>query len=531
VNTLPRPRPLVVIILDGWGLSPLHEGNALAVAQTPTMNTFARYFPTASLAAAGVEVGLPWGEPGNSETGHRNIGAGQIQYQILALIDKAIQDGSFFSNDVLRGAFAHVTKNQSRLHVMGLVSTGGVHAHIHHLLALIEMAHREKLRAPLFVHAITDGRDTPAQSAPFFLAQVEKALGKYKAGKIATVTGRLHAMDRNQNWHRTEAVYQMLVGQQRQAGAPSAQYAIEQAYRQNFTDETIPPTVITHGGSPLASIRNNDALIFFNYRPDRARQLAQAFGQPDFSAFSRQPLDNFYFAGMAPYERSLPVPFAFDEIAVEYPLARVLSESGLKQLHIAETEKYAHITYYLNTGQEKPFAGEDHVLIRSSAPKNFADRPHMAAGDVTDHVLKAVASDSYDVYFVNYANADMAGHTGDFQAAIRACSFVDNCLRRLYEAVVPRGGALLVTADHGNAEQMINPKTHAKDTEHTTNSVPLHYVRTQLGRSTPRSDEEVAKALYSPIGVLADVAPTALEILQLRQPASMTGVSLLNSLQ
>jgi len=532
MNTLPKPRPLAVVILDGWGVSFSTQGNAIAEAETPTMDLLARYFPTATLAAASIEVGLPWGEVGNSETGHRNIGAGSVQYQVLPMIDKAIKDGSFFSNSILQGAIEHAQARGSALHIMGLLSNGGIHAHINHLEALLKMIAGAKIKNKVFIHVFTDGRDTEPQSAERFINELNRLIDTLGVGDIASVTGRFYAMDRNENWERTKATYEMLTGVSRQAGAPTALAAVQQSYAKLVFDENIAPTVLTRGGMPKAKISDGDAVVFFNFRPDRARQLTRAFVEEAFAGWPRQKLKDLYFATMAQYDKEIAAPFAFMEEVAENPLAKIIAEAGLKQLHIAETEKYAHVTYYLNVGHEELFTGEDRVLIKSSGVKNFADKPEMEAGIITDRVLQEVQAGKYDVYFVNFANPDMVGHTGDFEATKKACSFVDQNLGRIYEAVVRQGGgALLVTADHGNAEEMINSRTGKVTTDHSTNPVPLYYAHPRLARQTPRSDEEVQQIMSAPIGVLSDVAPTILEILNIPAHPDMTGVSLLGSLR
>lgn len=531
MNTIARPRPLVVIILDGWGISFVEKGNAIMAASTPTMDEIAHFYPTAAILAAGIEVGLPWGEVGNSETGHRNIGAGQVQYQALPQIDKAIEDRTFFDNPTLQQLVRHVQDNQSNLHIMGLVSPGGVHAHMNHLFALLELCAKAGLRENVYIHMFTDGRDTLPESALTYLTALEEVIGRYGVGKIASVTGRFHAMDRNENWERTEATYQMMIGGKRQTGAPTARQAIEQAYQQGLSDEVILPTPITRGGGPIAQIQDNDAAIFFNFRPDRARQLMYAFSQPDKVGFETKKFNNLFFVTMAKYDRDQAAPAAYEEKQGEYPLARIISEAGLTQMHIAETEKYAHVTYYLNVGHEKPFPGEKHVLIRSSGIKDFAKDPRMKAREITDRVLHEIEQGLYDIYFINYANPDMVGHTGNFKAGLEACSFVDECIGRLKEATSPIGGALLVLADHGNAEEMINPQTGEVETDHTSNPVPLYYVADSARRTTPKTEAELTGLLASPIGVLADVAPTVLEILNIEKLPDMTGISLLNSLQ
>ncbi len=525
-------RPLVVVILDGWGISFVPDGNAIMTAPTPVMDSFAQYYPCAAIYAGGIEVGLPWGEVGNSETGHRNIGAGQVQYQSLPLIDNTITNKTFFANPVLLQAIKHAADNNSQLHLMGLVSPGGVHSHLNHLFALLELCAKQRHRERVYIHMFTDGRDTQRQSALTYLQQTEEAIGRTSVGVVASVTGRFYAMDRNKNWERTQETYDMLTGGPRRAGAPSARQAIEQSYKQEVFDEMIVPTAVTHGGEPVAVVQDNDAVIFFNFRPDRARQLTQAFVQPDQVGFAptKRP-QNVYFATMSQFDTTIPAPAAFIEQRLDYPLARVIAEAGLKQLHIAETEKYAHVTYYLNVGNEQPFPGEEHVMVPSSAAQSFAEEPHMQAEGITDRLLQEVQAGKNDVYFVNYANADMVGHTGNFAAAQEACAYVDFSLGRLAEAVLPLGGALLVTADHGNAEEMINIETGENENDHSSNPVPLHFVCPALKRSTAKSASEINEIFSSPVGVLSDIAPTVLEILHLPQPSSMTGVSLLGSLR
>lgn len=531
MNTLPRPKPLIIVVLDGWGISLKGGGNAIEAAETPNMDMFTWYYPSASIVASGLEVGLPPGVAGNSETGHRNIGAGSVQYQIMAHIDQAIESGSFFNNDVLLAAVNHAVVNNSNLHLMGLVSPGGVHSHIKHLFALLQFLNEQNFRDRVFIHMFTDGRDTPPRSALVYLRQLQEMMGRFGVGKIASVTGRLYAMDRNENWERTQATFDMLTGGARPEGAPSAEIAISQAYARDLIDEKIPTTVITTGGAPIALIKDNDAVIFFNFRPDRARQLTASFVTPEAVGFGSKPPANLFFATLNKYDDKIPAPAAFSEQAAEYPLAKVLSEAGLKQLHIAETEKYAHITYYINVGHEKPFAGEVHDLVHSSKTKDWSLKPKMEAAVITSRLMDEIARGKYDVFFVNFANPDMVGHTGNFEATVTACSFVDECLGKVYEVVQEQGGAMIITADHGKAEVVSKKEGGQLFTEHTTNPVPFLYVREELRRTTKKSDVEVFNSLSSPIGVLADIAPTVLGILNLKKPDSMTGVSLLSSLR
>lgn len=522
-----RPKPFVTIILDGWGVSLNREGNAIFAAETPTMDTYARTYPTAVISAAGIEVGLPPGEVGNSETGHRNMGAGQVQYQVLPKIDKAIADQTFFKNRAFLDAIAHVKKHQSRIYIIGLASPAGVHAHINHLVALLRLVAEQGIHESVYIHMITDGRDSAPQSALTHLAVLEDAMKKFGVGHIASVSGRFYAMDRNKNWDRTEQMYNMLTGGSRNAGAPNATRAIEQSYTQGIFDERIVPTAITSGGKPIGIIQDNDAIIFFNYRPDRMRQLTAAFSQPETVGFPAKKISNLYVATMAQYDVAIPAPFAFVEDMAQFPIARILSDNNLTQLHIAETEKYAHVTYYLNVGNEAPYPGQKNVLIPSSNISNFADDPNMQAGAITDRVVKEIQKNAYDVYFINFANADMVGHTGNFDATVAACSFLDTCIASIHNAVFAAGGTFMVTADHGNAEQKIGEQA----TGHTANPVPLHIVSPRLQRITPKSDAELANILSTPVGVLADVAPTMLDVLRIEKPHSMTGVSLIASMR
>lgn len=459
------------------------------------------------------------------------MGAGYIQYQILPIIDRAIEDGSFFTNTVLTGAIMHARSHNSALHLMGLLSPGGVHSHMNHLFALLHLAAKHNFREPVYIHLFTDGRDSPPASALTYLHRLEEAIGKYGVGAIASVTGRFYAMDRNQNWERTEAAYTMLTGGKRPPGASSAQRAIRAAFDTGISDEMIPPMAITRGGAPLAYIHDGDAVIFFNFRPDRARQLMHAFVAPQKVGFAARPLQNLYFATLGEIDKTTSALAAWYEDKADYPLACVIADASLTQLHIAETEKYAHITYYLNVGHTVRFPGEEHVMIRSSNTRTFAHEPRMAAAAITDRLLSEISRGYFDVYFVNYANPDMLGHTGDFTAAVTACEFIDQCLERLRSAILQQSGTLIVTADHGNVEEMINLTTHEIDTEHTSNAVPFYYVRSELARTTPKSAQELRRIFSSPLGVLADVAPTVLDILRISKPATMTGVSLLDSLQ
>ncbi len=523
-----RPKPVVEIIMDGWGISQIKEGNAIAKADTPNIDNFYRTQKICSIQASGIAVGLFWGEAGNSEVGHLNLGSGRVIYQDLPRITLAIRNNSFSKNEMLLKAINNVKQKNSALHLMGLVSNGGVHSHIDHLLALLDMAGQNRLQK-VYIHMFTDGRDTAPKVALKFLNQVEEKLKTLPGAEIATVSGRYFAMDRNNNWDRTELAYNAIaLGKGKTAS--SAREAIENSYKEDVFDEHIKPTVIFKNGSPVSTINSNDSIIFFNFRPDRARQLTKAFILPGFTKFERTQIKPLCFVTMTEYEKALPVDgIAFPEEEIKAPLAKIISDYNLKQLHIAETEKYAHVTYFFNGGQEKPFPGEDHVLIPSPSVKTYDEKPEMNALEVTDRVIKEINAQKYDFILINFANGDMVGHTGNFEAAKKAASVVDECVAKVARETLAKGGELVVTADHGNLESMINPQTGEIEKEHTTSPVPFIYISSKNQEN--KTDEEVAQILASPLGVLADVAPTVLAILELPKPDEMTGISLIESLR
>jgi 2,3-bisphosphoglycerate-independent phosphoglycerate mutase len=532
-------KPLILIILDGWGVSAEKRGNAIAQAKTPTIKKLNYSYPHFYLKASGLAVGLPWKEPGNSEVGHLNLGAGKIIYQNLPRINLAIKNKSFFENEVLLGAMNFAKKNNSCLHLMGLVSSGGVHSDIEHLYALLKMAKKNKVRN-LFVHIFTDGRDTSPKDGINFVKDLEEKINGFGVGKIATIIGRYWAMDRNKNWDRTKKAYQCLTeGIGRKYDDPIK--AIEESYKKNVTDEFIEPIAIESkidAEQNLGLVNNNDAVIFFNFRQDRARQLTQAFVLDNFERFERKKfLKNIYFATITEYEKNLPVNVAFPPQKIDCPLACVLSKENKKQLHIAETEKYAHVTYFFNGGRENPFAGEDRILIPSPSVSNYSETPGMSAHEITEKLIEEIKKNKYDFIIVNYANPDMIGHTGNFKAAIQAIEIVDQCLGQLIGAVLKNNGGLIITADHGNAEEMINPQTGEIMTEHTKNPVPIWYVNNENKSSTfdkaldkkENSQNEIPQSKISTIGILSDIAPTILKIMKIKKPAEMTGKSLLKN--
>lgn len=524
------PRPLVLMIIDGFGISFLEEGNAIHTANTEHINSYIREYPMATINASGIEVGLPWGEAGNSEVGHKNMGSGKIIYQPLPQITLAIRNGSFFENPAFMNAVEHVKQNpDAALHIMGCASSGGVHSHIDHLLALLTLAERNGINKRTFIHAFLDGIDAPPISAGQFLSQINKLVKSLGIGGICTVTGRYYAMDRNKNWDRTQAAYDAMVhGKGKEVS--SWEKGLEWAYDNKYPDDRVPPLVIEDRGNPVRTVKDGDAIIFFNYRPDRARQITEAFAVPTFSNFSVEKWKNLNFITMSEYQAGLPVTVAFPEEYAEHPLGKAVSDAGLRQLRIAETEKYAHVTYYLNSGRELPYPGEDRILIPSPNVKDYAKTPAMSADAITNRVIREIKSGKYDFIAMNYANPDMIGHTGDFDANVEALRVLDSLIHRLIQEALQAGGAVLLTSDHGNAEEMVNPADQKPTKGHSSNPVPLVYIAPHNKQNSPKSNDILFQILSTPIGVLADVAPTVLEILDINPPEEMTAQSLLESL-
>ena len=521
-----RPKPVVLVVLDGWGITTPYSGNAISQANTTNINSYLVKYPSATLVASGEGVGLPWGESGNSEVGHLNLGLGRIIYQNLPRIDKAIADGSFYKNKVLLKAIEQVKNNNSKLHFIGLVSSGCVHSSLEHLEALIEMAKENEVKN-FYIHAILDGRDTPFNSGLSFIQKVGKSLVG-SGGKIASLHGRFYAMDRDNHWDRTSKSYETMVlatGERYE----SAEKAVEASYKKKIYDEEFMPTVITENNQPIAKIEDGDAVIFFNYRPDRARQLTKAFVLPGFEKFKREKYLNILFAGFSEYENSLPMEIVFPTEVIRDTLGEVLARAGLKQLRIAETEKYAHVTYFFNGGQEKKSVGEDHVLIPSPAVSSYDEQPEMSAIKITDKVISAIDQDDYDFILINFANADMVGHTGNLKATVEAVEAVDKCMGRIVQSVLNKSGMLLITADHGNAEVVFNMQTGMIDKEHSSNPVPLIIIsKAYEGKSLFLNDAPGGDlSLVQPQGMLSDVAPTILKVMGIEKPEKMTGRSLI----
>ncbi len=515
-------RPFVLIVLDGWGISNTTQGNPIREAKLPTFDKLNRYYPMTTLQASGISVGLPWNTAGNSEVGHMTMGAGRIIYQNMPRIALAIQDGSFNTNPTFLETVDVVKKNDSTLHLMGLISPGAVHSHHDHLIALLRFAKEQGL-TKVAVHAFTDGRDSAPTSGINHIRELQREIKLIGVGEIASLIGRHYAMDRNNNWDRVEKAYLMLTkGVGEQTNDPLLH--LEQSYAKNVNDEFIEPTIIEKNGAPTATIQDGDAVIFFNFREDRAREITKAFVLPDFDGFNREKKLDIHFVTMTEYEKDLPVHIAFPPEEVHDSLGEVLSKAGMRQLRIAETEKYAHVTYFFNGGNEEAFPNEDRILIPSPAVAHFDEQPEMSAPEVTDMVIKKIQENIYDFILVNYANPDMVGHTGNEQASIKAVEATDKSLSRLIPAILSAGGALMITADHGNVEEVTNLQTGERDTEHSTNPIPLWYVNPTNHRE--KTSAEMVREQNEVHGLLSDVAPTILDIFGISRPAAMNGASL-----
>ena len=499
-------RPVVLVVCDGWGCAAPSEGNAIALARKPVFDRWLSREPWTRLEASGEAVGLPAGLMGNSEVGHLNLGAGRMVPQDLLRIDLAIRDGSFFDNPVLVGAADAAKRAGATLHLLGLVSDGGVHSHERHLIALLELARRRGVPR-IAVHAFTDGRDTPPRSARTYFERLRDPLAASGA-RVATVTGRYYAMDRDSRWDRVARAYEALVaGRGLEAASPEA--AVDAAYARGESDEFIPPTVIAGREGP-ARIHDGDSAIFFNFRADRARQLTRALSEEDFAEFPRPHARRIRLATFADYKKEFRLPVAFPPLTLSRILAEVWADAGVRNLRLAETEKYAHVTYFFNGGVERAFPGEERLLVPSWKGATYDLHPEMSAGEITDRLVEQLARPELLGYVVNYANADMVGHTGKLAETIRAVETLDACLARVERAVRERNAVLVMTADHGNAEKMLDPKTGQPHTAHTTNPVP--FVLVNAGAPTPLRE-----------GTLADVGPTLLRLQGLEPPREMTG--------
>ena len=505
----------MLMILDGFGDNNNQDGNAIKLAKTPNIDRLMKKYDNTEIATSGLYVGLPEGQMGNSEVGHTNIGAGRIVYQELTRITKSIEDGEFFTNPEFIAAIENCKKNHSKLHILGLVSDGGVHSHIRHLYGLLEMAKRRDFEE-VYVHCFLDGRDTPPASAESYVVKLQEKMQEKEIGKIASICGRFYSMDRDKRWERVQKCYDALVNGEGKKASSSVK-AIEDSYQKEVFDEFVEPTLICNGDEPIATIEKNDSVIFFNFRPDRAREITRALVDTKFDGFKTKKDLNLYYVCFTNYDETMPnVHVAFKKETLHNTFGEYISKLGRTQLRIAETEKYAHVTFFFNGGEEKLFEGEDRILVPSPKVETYDMKPEMSAYEVTDKVIEAIEKDYYDCVILNYANTDMVGHTGNLEAAIKAVEAVDECVGKVVKLVEEKGGNLLITADHGNAEQMIDYATGEPHTAHTTNPVPLILV-TQNEKIKLRTG-----------GKLADLAPTMLDLMNLKKPEEMTGESLLD---
>jgi len=510
-----RPKPVVLCILDGWGENPDLEGNAVEAADTPNLDQYKEAYPFSTLTASGEAVGLPEGQMGNSEVGHLNIGAGRVVYQEITRISRSIRDGDFFENAALLEAFRGCAKEGRAVHLMGLLSDGGVHSHEEHLFALIDMAKMNGVER-LYIHAFLDGRDVPPKSALEYFERLEEKMRETGLGRVATVMGRYYAMDRDNRWDRVKTAYDAMVYAEGERAYTAAE-AVESSYEASRVDEFVMPTTIIdpERDAPVATVESDDSVVFFNFRADRAREITRAFIKDDFTGFDRGPRPpEVSYVCMTQYDANFDAPVAFPPQELTKVLADVLAVHGLRQLHVAETEKYAHVTFFFNGGEETPKPGEDRVLIASPKVATYDLKPEMSADKVADAVVHAISTDDHDFIVVNFANGDMVGHTGVFDATVEAVEAVDRCVGRIVESVRRAGGVILITSDHGNADKMTDNMHDQPFTAHTTNKVPLYLI----------TDERVRLAAG---GILADIAPTLLDILKIEKPAEMTGRSLI----
>jgi 2,3-bisphosphoglycerate-independent phosphoglycerate mutase len=513
-------KPVVLVILDGFGIAQDRIGSPWEAARHPNFSEIEKFYPFTALQASGIAVGLPWGEAGNSEVGHLTIGAGKIIYNYLPRISTSIKDGTFFQNE----AFLKAAERQT-LHLLGLFSSGTVHAYSEHLYALLDLA-KQKNVPNVYLHLFTDGKDAYKKEGADFYKKLENNLQKnYSQTKIASLVGRNFAMDRNGNWEKTEKAYNLLALGEGNEFASASSY-IESQYQKEIFDDAIEPAKIKGGER---RIQDNDAVIFFNFREDSPRQLCHAFLDENFRHFQRKKLINLFFVTMTEYEKTLSALAAFKSAEIEWPLARLVSEQGLKQIHIAEREKYAHITYFFNGGKEIPFKNEDRILVTSPDVPSYEQTPEMSASKITEAVINNL--DKYDFIAVNFANADMVGHTGNFEATAKALETLDACMGKILTKVLELNGVLVITADHGNAEEKLYKFTGEKKTEHSINPVPFYLINKEVKRKTPLKEEKIKEEYKKVKGTLTDVAPTILELLGIQKPSAMTGSSLVEKLK
>ena len=524
-----RPKPVLLIILDGWGVAAPSATNAITVAKTPNLDSYLEEYPVVNLAASGLAVGLPEGVIGSSEVGHLTIGSGQVIKQSLPLINQAIEDQTFYANEQLLAAINWSQKNNSQLHLMGLLSDGGVHSSQEHLYALLEMCKKNNL-TKVFVHAFLDGRDTPYNSGIDYLQKLQAKMTEIGCGQIASVCGRYYAMDRDNHWERISIAYQALTKGESKYLVTDPIVALNESYQRGVYDEECEPIlVINNENKPLALVQDNDAIIYFNYRPDRGRELTKAFTLPTFPLLAnRKFCANLYFVTMTQYEKDIPAHVAFNTQQEFVSLTKVLSQAGLKQLHVAETEKYVHVTYFFNGREEQPASGEERILIPSPRVASYDQEPRMGADEITKQVLAAINKEEFDFILVNYANADMVGHTGKFSAIVTAIDCLDENVGQLVEETLKLDGLVMITADHGNAEQTYDLERQQISKEHSLNLVPCYVISNELkGKTIYQGLKRDNLHTFKQAGQLADIAPTILKIMGLKKPEQMSGQSLI----
>ena len=513
---------VLLVIIDGFGISLEKKGNAVYLAKKPNLEYISKNYPGTTLMASGLEVGLSWGEAGSSEVGHANIGAGTVVFQNLERINLAIEDKTFFKLPAWKRSVDHANKNGSDIHIMGMVSNGGVHSHIEHLFAILETIKKLKFKGNVFIHVFTDGQDVSPDSALKYIELLENKIEELEIGQIASIMGRYYAMDKGENWDRTKRAYDCLVGGIGNK-AFSLKEVIDNSYKKNIKDEHIEPTnIVDEASKPTGLIKDKDVLIYFHFRADRTRQLTGAFVFDIFSEFKRKKLANLLFIPLTQYGTKFPLEPAFSLQYIKNPLVKVISDAGKIQFHIAEKEKYAHVTYFFNGGREEEFKGEDRAIIPSKNVAGYELAPEMSAYEITERVLSEIKKQQHDFIVVNFANADIVGHTGNLKSAIKAIEVIDECLGKIMKEVLKINGAMLITADHGNVEEMINLETEGTDKEHSVNPVPFWIIRSGLNINLEDAED------ISPKGILADVAPTILDLMNLPKPKEMTGTSLLH---
>src|SRR5688572_14234316 len=521
-------KPVVLLIMDGWGVAPPGEGSPLEAADTPVFDELVTTFPTVTVRASGEAVGLSWGEMGNSEVGHLTIGAGKIFYQSLPRINLSIQSGEFFRNDVFIQAAKHAKENRSTFHILGILSPGNVHGSDEHIHAMLQFAKQQGL-TDVVVHPVLDGRDAIYNTGIEFIRALGAKMRELGVGRIGSVSGRFYAMDRDNRWDRVERSYNAMVGVGDAKRYEDPIKAVEDSYAAKVYDEEFVPVIIEKGGQPVRPLKDNDTLVFMNFRPDRAREMAQAISIPSFTKFARTEVKNLYFVTMTEYEKGTPAKIAFPPEYITTCLAKVLAEAGVKQLHIAETEKYAHVTFFLNGMREEEFPGEERVIIPSPRVSSYDQAPEMSTPKIADRIVKEIQAGNFDVIISNLANADMVGHTGKFDATMKGAEAVDTALGKIVSAALAAGGVVVITADHGNGEEVLNLQTGELDKEHSTNPVPFLVIGEQWRGQASPSGEVIGGdlSLMPPVGMLADTAPTILKLLRVPQPKEMTGSPLI----